>query len=361
MSTTSPIQTSLPENESNLFEIASVLLRRWRAVVGLPLATAFAVLALSFLVQPTYTGTTSFVPEIRSEGGMPAGLAGLAGQLGINFGAEASQSPQFYAEVVKSREILNRLLLARYHDPRAGADAGDSATLLRILQKGENRPDSLERAAKTLARLLLVGVNAQTNIVTVKAEMPYAELAAAVPNRLVAYLNEFNAQSRQSQARERRKFTEQRVATEEVELRQAEEALKRFYQANRSWQQAPQLVFEEGQLRRQVDLRQEIYRTLRREYETARIEEVNDTPVITVIDAAVVPQRKSAPKRSLWMIVAFAFGCVAAVCWAFGANYVTRARQARHEPYLDLVTTAQQVRRELFSGFRRKPKNGPSD
>ena len=37
------------------------------------------------------------------------------------------------------------------------------------------------------------------------------DLAAAVLRRLVSYLNDFNTQTRQSQARERRKFTEQRA------------------------------------------------------------------------------------------------------------------------------------------------------
>jgi len=348
------------EDESNLFEIMNVLLKRWSTVVGLPLIAALAVLALSFLVRPTYTGSTSFAPETRSEGGMPSSLAGLAGQFGINLGGEASQSPQFYAEVAKSREILDRLLLARYADPRSIGQLGDSTTLLGILwPESTNRPDSLERARKKLGGRLSVGVNAQTNIVTIKADMPYRELAADVPNRLVAYLNEFNTKTRQSQARERRKFTEQRVAASEQELRDAEEALKRFYQANRSWQQSPQLVFQEGQLRRQVDLRQELYRTLRREYETARIEEVNDTPVITVIDVAVVPQRKSGPNRTLWVLVAFAMGGVFAVLWAFAANYLARARHEQHEPYQDLVSTAQGVRRELMSRFTRGPSNAP--
>src|SRR5207302_3590136 len=124
----------------------------------------------------------------------------------------------------------------------------------------------------------------------------YPVLAAAVANRFVAYLNDFNTKSRQSQARERRKFIEQRLADGEGELRTAEESLRTFYERNRSWQQSPQLVFEEGRLRRQVDLRQEVQRTLRREYETARIEEVNDTPVITVIEPATLPTQPSAPR-----------------------------------------------------------------
>jgi uncharacterized protein involved in exopolysaccharide biosynthesis len=351
--TTAPPQKPDFEEESSVLEILNVLLKRWRVVLGLPFLVALVVLGISFFVSPTYTATTSFVPEMRSESGMPAGLGALAGQLGISFGAEASQSPRFYAEIAKSRRILDRLLLARYADPRAMAQTGDSTTLLAILQSGgRNGVDSLGRGAKKLAALIAVGVDAQTNIVTLRVQSPYPDLAAAVANRLVAYLNDFNTLSRQSQARERRKFTEQRVAAGEQELRDAEEALKRFYQANRSWQQSPQLVFEEGQLKRQVDLRQELYRTLQREYETARIQEVNDTPVITVIDAAVAPQRKSGPKRRLWAFVAFVVGGVFGVFWAFGAEYLERAKREQDEPYRDLVSTAGQVRHQLTRGVR---------
>jgi uncharacterized protein involved in exopolysaccharide biosynthesis len=197
-----------------------------------------------------------------------------------------------------------------------------------------------------------VGVNAQTSIVTVKAELPHPELAAAVANRLVAYLNDFNTQTRQSQARERRKFTEQRVGASQQDLREAEEALKRFYQANRSWQQSPQLVFEEGRLRRQVELRQELHLTLRREYETARIEEVNDTPVITVIDVALAPQRKSSPQRLLWAVLALVLSSVFGVAWAFGVEYVERAQREQNELYRDLVSNARQVRHAVIGAIR---------
>ena len=341
------------EEARSVLEILNVLLKRWRVVLGFPFVVAVVVVGISFFVPPTFTATTSFVPEMRSEGGLPGGLGALAGQLGISLGGEASQSPRFYAEVSKSRGILDRLLLSRYADPRTGHQIADSTTLLTILQSGGRKGvDSLERGARKLAGLIAVGVDAQTNIVTLRVQSQYPALAAALANRLVAYLNDFNTLSRQSQARERRKFTEQRVAAGEQELRDAEEALKRFYQANRSWQQSPQLVFEEGQLRRQVDLRQELYRTLRREYETARIQEVNDTPVITVIDAAVVPQRKSGPKRRLWAALAVVISGVFGVFLAFGAESLERAKREQGDAYHDLVSHTQQMRQRLTSAIR---------
>src|SRR6266566_725278 len=344
MATSPAIQAPEFEDHTSIFETLSAILKRWRSAFGIPLFVTLVVIVVSLFVPNVYTARTTFVPEASSETNLPSGLAGLAGQLGINFGSEASQSPRFYAEVVKSRAILDRLLTATYANTLSPETPSDSTTLLTILRKGHrNRPDSLERAATRLASLMSVTVDAQTNIVTVKATLEDRQLAAAVLQRLVSYLNDFNTQTRQSQARERRKFTEQRVASVEQELRDAEEALKRFYQSNRSWQQSPQLVFEEGQLRRQVDLRQELYRTLRREYETARIQEVNDTPVITVIDLAIEPQRRSGPARRLWALAAFVFSGVFAVSWAFSAEALGRARRAEDGRYRDLVTTARDV------------------
>src|SRR5207302_5373973 len=85
---------------------------------------------------------------------------------------------------------------------------------------------------------------------------------------------------------------------------------------------------------------------------TARIEEVNDTPVITVIDSAVVPHRKSSPRRTLWAVLAFALSGTVGVCWAFGAAYLDRARRENDGPYRDLQSTVRQVRHDLIHGVR---------
>ena len=312
----------------NLVEFANILVHRWRILVGLPLLTAVAAGIVSLIIPRTFTATTSFVPEARPETRLPSGLAGLAGQFGISLGSQASQSPRFYAQLAGSRELLERVLLSRYADPRADASARDTTTLLRILGvRGKSIADSLHNGVKKLSKQVSANVDNQTGIVRLSVDSRHPALAAIVANRIVEYLNEFNTKTRQSQARERRKFVEARITDGDHDLRQAEDDLKRFYEKNRSWQQSPGLVFEEGRLRRQVELRQEVYLTLRREYETARIEEVNDTPVITVIDVAVPPQEKSKPKRSLLVLLSFLLAVVASVAWIAGEQYVKEIQQ----------------------------------
>ena len=140
--------------------------------------------------------------------------------------------------------------------------------------------------------------------------------------------------------------------TQRPELRQAETAVRNFYERNRGWQEAPALVFEEAQLRRQVTVSQEVYLTLRREFETARIEEVNDTPVITVIDRAVAPQRKSWPKVGILAVLGLALGGIAGCVWAYGADYVDRVRREEDTSYREFSGLLRQARRDLGAALR---------
>jgi uncharacterized protein involved in exopolysaccharide biosynthesis len=252
---------------------------------------------------------------------------------------------------------LERILASKYENPLDTGIAPDSATLLQILKvTGRDRAESLHQGVKALDNLVSVRVDNQTNIVRLSVDARLPTVAAAIANRFVAYLNDFNTKTRQSQARERRKFIEERLAEGEEELRTTEEHLRSFYERNRSWQQSPQLIFDEGRLRRQVAIRQEVYLTLRREYETARIEEVNDTPLFTVIDPAVPPRERSGPRRVLWVFVAFVVGAVVSVSWAFGAEYLQRVRREDNPEYQQFDALLQQLRRTLGRAVRQLPE-----
>ncbi len=354
----------LAYSEIGLLRIGSILLKRWRAVVFVPVLAALVTVVVSFVTPVTFTATTSFVPEVRSPrlaAGL-VGLSGLASQLGVSLGSDASQSPRFYADVAVSREILERLLLTRFATPGPRAADVDSTTLVRILATGgRNLSDSLQRGVTKLRTRVSLNVDNLTGIVTLRVDARDAGLAANIANRLVAYVNEFNAHVRQSQAGEKRRFVEQRTAESERDLKDAEVELRAFYENNRSWQQSPQLVFAESRLRRQVEIRQDLYVTLRREYESARIEEVNDIPVITVIDAAVPPQRRSWPKRTLLVVLALTLGSIVSTLWAYGADYLERARQEDEQNYLEFTGLVTRVRHEVSGMLRRRGRGTPAE
>ena len=90
-------------------------------------------------------------------------------------------------------------------------------------------------------------------------------------------------------------------------------------------------------MRRQLEIRQEVYLTLKREFEMARIEEVNDTPVITVIDAAIPPQKRSSPQRRAMVLLALIAGGFAAALWAMGASYLEHLASTGDKRYLEVL------------------------
>lgn len=328
----------------SLLQIVNALLRHTGVVIGLPVLAAIVVGGIALLLPKSYTAATSFVPEASAQSRLPSGLQGLAGQFGLSLGAQTTESPRFYAAVLRSRELMERVLLARYP---VGVGS-DSATLLQVLRiGGRDRADSLTNGVRKLDRLLTVTADNATNIVRLETTASSPRIASDMGNRFVAFLNEFNTRKRQTQAGQRRRFVEAQLAEGQRDLQGAEENLRTFYERNRSWQQSPQLVFEEGRLRRQVEIRQEVYLTLRREFETAKIEEVNDTPVITVIDPAVPPRRKSKPKPVLLAALAFCMTGLAAVTWVAGAEYLERLRREGTGEYEEFSGILTQVRERM--------------
>ena len=350
-------------------DFVNALLRRWRLVAGLPLLAAILTAIVVLLLPPRYTATVTFVPEQRTPtrgggagGAAGGGLVGLAGQLGIPLGMDPTQSPRFYAEVLTSRELLARVLLTKFPDPRRPA-AGDSVPLLAILRVwggiwgAKSAADSLDRGVRKLRRRVSARVDIQTFLVYLSVTTRYPDLSAAVASRFIEYLNEFNANNRESQARARRQFVEQRIVEGERDLHAAEDDLRRFHERNRAWQESPELSAEEGRLHQQVNILQEVYLTLRRDYEQARIEEVNDTPVITVVDPAVPPQRQSY-WREVLVLLAFVFGGLIGVLGAWSGVRFERLRREDEDGYRELTGLLQRLRREVARPFSRSPRRG---
>src|SRR4051794_13760857 len=94
----------------------TVILRRWRFIAGVSLGSALVCLAGSFVLRNEYTSETTFIPESRKTSRLPGNLAGLATQFGIDVGEEGNESAAFYADLVRSREVMTRVLETRLPD-----------------------------------------------------------------------------------------------------------------------------------------------------------------------------------------------------------------------------------------------------
>lgn len=329
-----------------VLELANAALRRWRLIVGVPALFAVLGVVLALLLPRWYAASAAFVPEARKTA-LPAAVAGIVGQLGMGFG-DQGQSPQFYADVVQTREIVEQVLGERY-PLSPGHAAGDSVRLLDFLDvTGDDERQRIEKGVKKLRSHLMVTVNPRTSIVRLRLELRDPVAVAAVTNRFLEALNTFNQRTRRSQAGARRVFVEQRIQDAERELREAENALQGWLMRNRSYQGYPSLEFEHERLERQVQLRRDTYQSLFRQYDEARIEEVNDTPVLTVVEHAVPPARKSRPRRAAFVLVMTALGVLVGVLAALLAEYAARLPVSDATGYAEFRRLSGALRDDLW-------------
>jgi uncharacterized protein involved in exopolysaccharide biosynthesis len=270
------------------------------------LVVAFAVGLLSVTADRTYTSATTFMPQ--SEGSR-TNIGGLAAQFGVMLpGEEGSWSPAFYAELIKSRRILERIVDTRF------PTASDSIRLLTIALQSEGKTPALKREAaiKQLAGFTTTTVFRATSTIRLAVTTHDPVLAQRIAARYLELLSDFNMMTRQSQGAAQRKFTGQRVEEVKVDLKRAEDSLQVFLQQNRDYGNSPQLTFQADRLRRDVAMQQQVYTTLVQAHEQAKIEEVRDTPVLTIIELPQSPilpdSRRVVLKTFLGLVLGGMFG-----------------------------------------------------
>jgi uncharacterized protein involved in exopolysaccharide biosynthesis len=298
--------------------------------------------------------TTTFMPAASSgsssmsqgPGGL-AGLAGLATQFGLNLGSGSAASPEFFAAVLRSRELVQATLLTEFDDPRTPGSKRPLIDVLRVSGTPEAR--RMGNGILILRGSTLARVDRKTGIVTLEVRGKWPGLEAAVANRMVELLNQFNLERLQSQSRARRRFAGERKDQAEQELRDAQARHLKFLQSNRQYEASPLLTFEQNRLAADVQLRQDIVQTLTREYEEARIAEVRDTPVLTIIDSAIAPDRRFSPKRKAMVLLAMLASGFTALALIYLGEYKRVARLEHESQYRDFL----EAWRDAKAGLRR--------
>jgi len=280
--------------------------RRWRVILGTGVLAALVAGAVILLLPRSYSSQSAFVTQSRRSSST---LSGLAAQFGLNMPvAEASQSPQFYADFVRSRPVLASAA-SRTYQVAAG---GITVAQMYGIEKSDSAQTEFA-VVERLGRQVEAAASVRTGVVRLRTRLRSAEAAQQLNQTLLELLNRFNMETRQSQAGAERAFAEQRYSDASARLRTSEAELLRFYQRNRDIRHSPELQFEADRLQRVVAMDQDVATSLLQALEQARIEEVRDTPLITVIEPPSMAARPDSRGVVPAVAVAFLFGTVLGV------------------------------------------------
>lgn len=310
-------------DELSLLTALTVVLEQWAVVARV--AGVLVVGAISWtLLQPrTYTAVTAFMPQ-ASEGARST-AAGLAARFGVALpAADPGQSPQFYGQLASSDELLRHLVDSTY----SRTPDAPPATLVELLEAGGNTPEERRlEAVLELRERIRVTLDGETGVVRVGVTTRWPMVSQQVASRLHALLNDFNLTRRQSRAGAERRFVEGRLQEAAAELRAAEDELQAFLQRNRQYRDSPQLQFAFDRLQRAVTMRQGVYTSLVERYEEARIEEVRDTPVLTVVEPPRAPERPDRRRLLFKTLMALLVGLVAGTAMVGWRHALSTARR----------------------------------
>jgi uncharacterized protein involved in exopolysaccharide biosynthesis len=336
--------------ELSLVGIAVVLLRRRRTIALVTLLAVTLAVTSGLLARRTYTASAALMPQ--SADARLSRLAGLAAQFGVpTLGSQGGQSPDFYASLLTSRQLLGAVADSPLTVP-AGAGTR-RASLADLLLIGNEAPEiRRERAIDALRERVGAVADAKTGMVEVTARMPDPALSQQVVQRMIELLNEFNLRTRQSQARAERVFVEGRLQEVEAELRQAENRLQTFLQRNRDYSNAPQLRFEHDRLQQDVQMRRQVRTGLVQSYEQSRIDEVRDTPVITLVTEVTRPVEPDPRRLVTRAVVGMLLGGMLGVLLGFIREFARGRRESGDATFQDLIALRRQTWEDVKRPWR---------
>ncbi len=327
----------------------NVLLRHRMMILIVTLIFGFWAGYNSITSPKRYTAQAAFMPKGARGTGQ---LGGLAAQFGINLaGGDAMSSPQLYTDLMETRTVLWPVAQKTYrvNRPDSGVIEGDIVKIYNI----QGRPNVREvRAVNRLRGAVHSTVIAKTGVIMMTVGTGFPDLSLQLATNVLDQLNEYNLKNRQETAAAEREFVERQVEEKRGQLRQAESNLETFLEGNRQYRASPQLTFEFGRLQREVDMRNQLYSRMMEAYESARVEEVRDLPVISIIEAPQLPIEPDARGGVKKTVIGLLTGFVLAVLFSFVRDKFARSRDTNSDEVIEFAALRREALGDLTHPWR---------
>lgn len=332
------------EDGFRLLPIVNALLRRRWTVIGITAAAAASAVAYALLSPATWTATAKFIPS--SSTAMSARMGSIVGSDAGMAGDDETASADYYVALLQSPSFLRTAV-----STPLDADGATASLVGRYRIETEDPTLRERRAADQLAKSLAVSASRATagggpRIVTVAVTADHPGIASEIAEVLIERINEHNSRIRVSKSRQNREFVEAQLAKAKADLTQATDELSRFSTRNRRLA-TPALEAERDRLERQVRVQEEVFITLTKQLELARIEEQESRPSIEVIQQPEPPLVRTSPRRTQTVVLATALGGFMACLWVLASERM-RSMSADDPEATELHRNLRGIRRDML-------------
>lgn len=353
-----PTQTAVNPSEFSLMDGAMLLLGRWKLLALAPLAVGAATLAGTYLIAPTFTAKTVFLPPQQQGSAAASALASLGSLAGLT-GSAVKTSGDLYVSLLQSANVTDKLI------DRFGLMA-------------EYKAEYRFVARETLAKQTRVQLGKKDGLITIEVDAKNPELAAKIANQYVAELRRLSSDLALSEAQQRKVFYEGELKATRARLADAQNKLQTGGFSSGTLKAEPKAIAESyakakaeltgGEVRlqtlrqsradnspevqqqlalisalraqltqleskhdtpddanylghyREFKYQESLYELFAKQYELARLDESRESVSTQVVDVATTPEYKSKPKRASIAISATLAAFAILVLGVLGAN-----------------------------------------
>ena len=280
-----------------------------KASLKKPLQWALAgglLTAIVTLFMPNYYRSEARLLPVESKGlgSNLGGLASAAAAFGVSVPGGDSSDANFL-DVLNSRWLKEQLLQTefQYHTRswRFGAEKVEKKTLYRYLEE-----KNMDRAIKEIGTMVSASRDLKSKVISITAETTSPELSQLIVQQAATLLETFNREKGRTRGGAKAAFAEARLAEGRKEMGEAEEAFRRFLEANRNYQTSgdPAVRLRGTRLEMELRLRQQLVTSMAMNREQALLEEKNDIPILNILDSGNLPIDKNKPARTVVVLLA---------------------------------------------------------
>lgn len=374
-----PPSNTYEEDEIDLLDLALVLAKHKRLIIGIAFVACLVALILGFIMTPIYRAETHLVPPQSLAGQLPASILTMIPPefrtLAIQSGA-IKTTADLVAGIAKSRTLVDNIidkfnLMDYYHaetrDAARSALSGaisakvDEKTSLITIAVEDKDPvmaaDMTNAIADELQNLLqglaLTQVSQQRLFLEIQLKQAHHNLMQAEEEfqKYQAQSGLLNVDVQMQALMDSIANIQAQIAVKEVQLKAARTfataqnpEIKRLQaelaglkkelknleaKAGRdnpnlipAFEEIPKAGMEYARRLRDLKFQETLYETLLQQYQAAVMAEASEGLVLQVIDPAIPPELKIKPRRKLMLIVAGFLGLFVGIFAAFIKEFI---------------------------------------
>ena len=309
------------DDEIDLILVLKQLYKSKKTIIYISLLFGFIGIYIALSSPLKFNSSTVFITQ-NENSSANSSLSGVASLVGINLGSvKGSEITSSMYPLVAESPKFKRLILETIIDEKSNLTL-KSFIIDKYKLKGEKTQSSSsiyvseleEDCFEFISLMVQVTVNKKDGFVTISTTMPIAEYAATLAINAQEILQKIIIENKIESARQNLKFTENQLYQKKLEFDELQSKLSYFKDSNLNLVNSL-IINEQDKLEAEFEIINAVVTELSKQVEQAKLQVSKDTPVFSTIKEAVIPNKRSSPKRTQIVIISGLIGFIISITY----------------------------------------------